>query len=123
MTEYLEKWINRGNIVNRFPIDMCEEDDHYILMAELPGFNKENITVSVDNGILKIFAYKRRGEEMEIKKHKYDECKYGHFRRELNMANDIDTNNITASYIEGVLRLDIYKVADTYNKPTKIVIT
>ena len=95
-----------------FRTDIRDEGDHFLLEADLPGFNKEDIHVDLDEGSLTISAERRSDFEQKDKKGKYVRCEraYGSYARSFDTSG-IDTEAITASYKDGVLRLTLPKQA------------
>ena len=93
-----------------FKTDIKEEDDKFILEADLPGFEKENISLNVDNEILTISAERHSEHEDKDKAGKYVRCErsYGSYSRSFDVSA-IDSEKITASYDNGVLVLDMPK--------------
>jgi len=81
-----------------------EEENKVIVKAEIPGVNKEDIEVSVDDGILRIKA-----EKKEEKKEKgLSEFIYGKFERQVKLP-EVNAENINAEYKDGILKLEIPK--------------
>lgn len=92
-------------------IDIQEEDDKFIVEANLPGFTKKNIKISVNNNELVIEA--NREETKEEKKGSYCRCERykGSYRRTLSLSNQVDKDKIDAKIKDGVLSLMIPKIA------------
>ena len=92
-------------------IDIQEEDDKFIVEANLPGFTKENIKMSVNNNELVIEA--NREETKEEKNGSYCRCERykGNYRRTLNLSDHVDKDKIDAKFKDGVLSLVIPKIA------------
>jgi HSP20 family protein len=90
-------------------VDVVEEKDQYILKADLPGINKEDIKVSVENGILTIEGERKTETEQKDKQVHRVERSYGRFVRSLDLGTNIDSNNIRANYKDGVLQLNVPK--------------
>jgi HSP20 family protein len=90
-------------------VDIIEEKDQYVLKADLPGLRKEDIKVSVENGILTIEGERRSETERKENDHHRIERSYGHFVRSLNLGSTVDSNKIRANYKDGVLQLNIPK--------------
>ncbi|WP_058486197.1 heat shock protein Hsp18 [Defluviitalea phaphyphila] len=93
-----------------FRVDLKETDDNYIVEADLPGIQKENIDIDYTNNYLTINA-KRNEEIIEDKKENYvrRERHYGEFRRSFYIDN-VDENNIDASFKNGVLKIVLPKL-------------
>jgi len=90
-------------------IDVVEEKEQYVLKADLPGINKEDIKVSVENGILTIEGERKSETEQQDKLVHRVERSYGRFVRTLNVGTNVDTGKIQASYKDGVLQLIVPK--------------
>lgn len=92
--------------LSAFRTDIKKQDGNYVLEAELPGFKKEDISIDIDKDCLTISA-ERKSEENEDDKDKgfiRRERYYGAYSRSFNVKG-IDTDNISASYNDGVLTL------------------
>ncbi len=92
----------------QFRTDILDQGDKYVLQAELPGFQKEDIHVDLRDGYLTITAEHK--EECEEKKKEFirRERKYGSFTRSFDVSG-IRTEEISASYNNGVLELNLPK--------------
>ena len=106
----LERAFLSGRAPAEFRTDIRDEGDHFLLEADLPGFNKEDIHVDLDEGSLTISAERRSDFEQKDKKGNYVRCEraYGSYSRSFDTAG-IDVEHITAAYKDGVLRLTLPK--------------
>lgn len=100
-------------------IDLVEKDDVYELRAELPGIEKEDLHISVEDGILTINAQTKNEHREEkdgrvIRQERY----LGKYVRSLRLGNNIDESRIDANYVDGVLTVLIPKPDEV--KPKKI---
>ncbi len=102
------------------PVDVIDEGDQIRIVADLPGFNKEDIEVWVEDGELVIKA--ERKEEKEEKERNYirRERRYGRIYRRIALPADVDVENIKASYNNGVLEVTIPKTEKAKRKVVKI---
>ena len=102
---------------NRMKCDIYEKDDKYYIEMEVPGFNKEDIDISLKEGYLTIKAEKKMSNEEKDENKKYlrKERNYIKTERSFNLGN-IDEENIDASFENGVLKIEIPKVEE--NKRT-----
>ena len=94
---------------SQFRCDIQDKGSSYLLEAELPGFQKEDISIQLDGDDLVITA--NHNSEMEDKKEQNyvrRERKFGSYSRRFNVAG-IDTSAITAAYNNGVLELNLPK--------------
>ncbi|NVK41829.1 MAG: Hsp20 family protein [Oceanospirillaceae bacterium] len=91
-------------------IDVHQNDGGYRVKVDLPGVKKEDIKVSLDNGILSIRA-ETKSEEKEEKEGKLirQERHFGEFLRQLSVGSDVDPASIKAQFDNGVLTLDLPK--------------
>ena len=106
-----------------FRTDIRDADGKYVLEAELPGFNKEDIQLDVKDGILTITAQHTENEDEKNDKGEYirRERRYGSFRRSFDVTG-IDENAITTSYKDGVLELTLPKAQQVLPESKKIMI-
>lgn len=101
-----EKRFFGGNNISSFKTDIKDNGNSYLLEAELPGFKKEDIDVSIDNDYLTIKAERKAETEEKDKKGRYIRCErsYGAFSRSFDIS-DIEAGKIDAEYTDGVLKL------------------
>ncbi|MCW6062102.1 heat shock protein Hsp18, partial [Clostridium sporogenes] len=97
-----------NNLQGNFKVDLKETDEDYLVEADLPGVKKEDITVKFQNNYLTISA--KRDSSIENKKENFvrQERYYGEFNRSFYI-NNIDENNIDASFKDGVLKINLPK--------------
>ncbi|HEY4601692.1 MAG TPA: Hsp20/alpha crystallin family protein [Cerasibacillus sp.] len=99
-----------GNF-NSFRTDVRETEDAYYVEAELPGFDKNDITIQVDDNYLTIHAKREEEEETKDKQDKIirQERHYGEFIRRFYVDN-IDEDKIKAKLKRGVLKIKLPKL-------------
>ena len=90
-------------------VDVSENDVAFVIKAEIPGINKDDVKVSLDNGVLTI-----EGERQQEREHKgwrfhRMERSYGHFIRSFSLPGNIDESHLKASFHDGLLEVDIPK--------------
>ena len=102
---------------NRMKCDIYEKDNKYYIEMEVPGFNKEDIDISLKEGYLTVKAEKKMSNEEKDEEKKYlrKERNYIRTERSFNLGN-IDEENIDASFENGVLKIEITKAEE--NKRT-----
>lgn len=99
-----------ANLLNsNFSVDLKENENEYLIEADLPGVEKENIHLEYNNGYLTISA--KRDNLVENKKDNYvrKERSYGEFKRCFYVDN-IDEEKIQASFKNGVLNVSLPKL-------------
>lgn len=103
---------------NWYPaVDIVSKDDTVILNVELPGMNKEDISVNLEDRVLTIKG--ERSFEEEEKKDTYyrRERSFGSFKRSFSLSDDIMTDEVTADYKDGILKVTLKK--DTAKEEVK----
>ncbi len=90
-------------------VDIKETPEAFEIHAELPGINKEDLKVSVDEGLLSIEGERTLENETEDKKHHRIERFYGKFSRSFRLPENVDEENINADFKDGVLSLTLLK--------------
>ena len=88
--------------------DIYEKGGNVHIELDAPGFNKDEIKLDVDDGILTIEATKNEEKEDEGKNYYRKERVYGTFKRQFNVGN-IDENKIDAKFNNGVLKITLPK--------------
>ena len=94
--------------VSAFNTDITDEGDHYLLEAELPGFDKKDISVDVEGDQLVIRAAREESTEEEEKNYVHRERHYGTYTRRFDIVG-IDVEKIGAKYEDGILKLTLPK--------------
>ncbi|MGH8104256.1 MAG: Hsp20/alpha crystallin family protein [bacterium] len=99
-------------------VDIFETEDILMIKADLPGLNKDDVQVEVENNILTIRGEKK--EEHEVKEENYyrQERSYGSFQRVFQLPRTVKADGINASFKNGVLEVTLPKVEAA--KPKKI---
>ncbi|HRX13901.1 MAG TPA: Hsp20/alpha crystallin family protein [Eubacteriales bacterium] len=96
------------NFNNQMKTDVSETDKNYLFTVDLPGFNKEDINISVDKGYLTIAANKEEEKEENDKGYIFRERKIGNCSRSFYLG-DVSEDKISAKYENGTLVIDIPK--------------
>ena len=106
----LEKAFFGSRDIAEFKTDIRDNGDSFVLEADLPGFNKDDIHVDLSDNSLTITAERHSDYEQKDKKGNYVRCErsYGSYTRSFS-TDGIDTANIKAAYTDGVLRLTLPK--------------
>jgi HSP20 family protein len=96
--------------MSRYPaIDVKEEDDKYVVKADLPGIGKEDVNVMIGEGVLDISAKRESDEETEKEGYIRKERGYINYNRRLVLPEDASEDDVEAAMDEGVLTLTIKK--------------
>ncbi len=90
-------------------LDIHETETHYHIALELPGVEPKDVNITLDEDVLFIQGEKRHEQEYKDGQQHRIEQTYGAFQRMLNLPDDADSDNIKASFKNGVLTLTIGK--------------
>jgi HSP20 family protein len=105
-------------------VDVKEKDKSYEITVDLPGVDKKDIHVSLNNGILSIEAEtKQETKEEKDGKIIRQERRYGKFYRSFDMGNQIHEQDIIANYNNGVLTLVAPKVTQQLPSTRRIEVS
>lgn len=100
------------------PVNIEETSNEFILTAELPGVNKNDVKITFQDGTLNISGHKKAEKEFkEGNFHRY-ERRYGMFSRTFSLPNTIDVGRIEATFQNGVLTIRLPKKEEA--KPKQI---
>lgn len=96
--------------LEQFKTDIKDDGDSYTLQADLPGFDKKDIHLDLNNDVLTISAERHSEHEDKDKKGKFVRCErsYGTYTRQFDVSN-INTDAMKAKYENGVLTLNMPK--------------
>lgn len=101
-------------------IDVSETDKNYEVQVQLPGMNKEDITVNLEDRVLSISGERRFKDEQKEKTYHKVETRYGAFHRSFQLPDNIDEDSVKASYQDGVLSITIDKSSEKVEKRIEI---
>lgn len=90
-------------------VDITEDDKEYLVKAELPEVKKEEVKVTVENGILSISGERKFEKEEKGKKYHRIERSYGSFVRSFGLPENADADKVDAKFSDGVLKVHIAK--------------
>ena len=102
-------------------VDIKEEADRFVLLADIPGVKPEDIDVSMEDGVLTIKGEKETEAKTEQKGYKRVERTYGSFYRRFSLPDTANSEAISAKSNHGVLEIVIPKREAV--KPKKITVT
>jgi HSP20 family protein len=100
------------------PCDIYEDGDNIIVKAELPGIDRNDIDVQVENNVLTLRGESKREKEVRSENLYRTERSYGAFSRSFTLPVSVDTARIKAEYKDGILHVTLPKVEEA--KPRKI---
>ncbi len=89
--------------------DISETDKAYVIKAEIPGVQKEDVKVTIQEGMLTIQGERKMEKEEKDKKFHRIERSYGSFMRSFRVPDDADESAVTAEFKDGVLNVTLNK--------------
>ncbi len=90
-------------------VDIKEEDDRYVIHADIPGVEAKDIEVNMENGILSIRGERKFEDEESREGYKRVERVHGSFYRRFSLPDGADADAISAKFKDGVLEIVIPK--------------
>lgn len=90
-------------------VDISETESEYLIKAELPEVRKEDVTVTVENGVLTLQGERRQEKEEKGRRFHRVERSYGSFVRSFTLPESVDEGGVKAEYKDGVLALHLPK--------------
>ena len=92
-------------------VDIVEDDKEYLIKAELPEVRREEVKVTVENGVLTISGERKFEKEEKDKEHRYHriERAYGTFTRSFSVPDDADDGQVSADFKDGLLTVHLAK--------------
>lgn len=106
----LERNFFGSNVIAEFKTDIEDNGKEYVMQTDLPGFKKEDIHIDLSDSTLTISAERHSDYEEKDKKGSFIRCErsFGSYQRSFSL-DGIKTNQIKASYDNGVLKLVLPK--------------
>ena len=90
-------------------VDISETEAEYAIKAELPEVKKEDVKVTVEDGVLTLQGERKQEKEEKGKKYHRVERSYGRFVRSFTLPDSVDESKVKAEYADGVLHLHLPK--------------
>lgn len=103
--------------------DISETDTAYLIKAEIPGVKKEDVKVTLQDGILTIQGERKSEKEEKDKKFHRIECSYGSFMRSFRVPDDADESGVKAEFKDGILNVTLNKSAKAKPKAINVSVS
>jgi HSP20 family protein len=101
-------------------VRLLDEGDHFRLVAHLIGIAPEALDVQVTADTISLSGERPEPELPEGTKLLYDDVRYGHFQRVINLPEPIQNGQVNATFEHGILTLTLPKVVEAQTKVVKI---
>jgi HSP20 family protein len=103
-------------------VDIVETDTSFVIKMEIPEVDKKDVKVSVDNGVLSICGERKQEKEEEGKHFHRMERYYGSFDRSFTLPDSIDQTHLDATFKNGMLTVELPKLAESKQVPIEVQI-
>ena len=90
-------------------VDIREEEDRYVLVADLPGIDREEVDITVEDNVLTFKGERTTAKDDGSTGYRRRERAHGEFQRQFTLPDTADTENIRATVNAGVLEIEIPK--------------
>jgi HSP20 family protein len=116
------RYVGAGDANHEFspPVDISETGEEYLIRAALPAVKKEDVSVTVADGMLTLAGERLQKEEVKDEKFHKVENFYGNFSRSFALPEYVNEKGITADTKDGVLTVHIPKIKAEATTPTTI---
>jgi len=101
-------------------LNISEADNKYFIEAELPGVRKDDLELKLDNNVLMIKGTIEENKENKDRNYFMRERYYGSFQRSLTLPNNVNENDINASFKDGILNIEITKKLENSTKKIEV---
>ena len=117
LDDFFDDFVPDNKMMN-MNCDIYEKEGKYNVVLDIPGFDKKDIKIDVENGYLTVKAYKKEEHDDKDKHYIKRERVYGSFKRQFYIG-DVDSNDIKAEFKDGTLKIVVPKVEE--NKSKKVI--
>ncbi len=114
----LPEWWHDGHFMPA--LDVTEDESSMTLVAEVPGMTKEDLQISVEDGVLTLRGEKKEEQVSEDAHFRRAERRFGSFERRIHLPEHVDSEKIEATYRDGVLKLRMPKLESVRPKAIPI---
>ena len=104
-------------------VDISETDAAYLVKGEIPGVKKEDVKVTIQDGMLTIQGERKHEKEEKGKKFHRVECSYGSFVRSFRVPDDADENKVEAEFKDGMISVSLPKSQKTKAKAIEVSVS
>lgn len=106
----------------QYPVDISEDENHIFVDAEMPGFSKDEVDVTLEAGVLTITGERKSEQESDKERPQrhLSERRFTRVQRSFTMPTSVDESKVDATLSDGVLHLKLHKREEV--KPRKIAI-
>ncbi|HSM99242.1 MAG TPA: Hsp20/alpha crystallin family protein [Gallionella sp.] len=104
-------------------VDITETDAAYLIKGEIPGVNKEDVKVTIEDGMITLRGERKQEKEEKNKKFHRIERSYGSFLRSFRVPDDVDEAAVKAEFKDGMINVTLPKSGKSKTKSINVSIT
>lgn len=104
-------------------VDISETDADYTIHAHLPGLGKDDVKVTVENGLLTMSGERKQRTEEKNRRFHRVETSYGKFVRSFALPDDADDSKVAAEFKDGVLNVRVPKTEKAKPKTVEVKVS
>ncbi len=101
-------------------VDIAEREDGYVVKVELPGVNKEDVRITLEENLLTIRGEKKQEKESKDQNYHRMERSYGSFQRSFTLPTSVKADKIDANYRDGILTVTLPKAEEARRKQIEV---
>jgi HSP20 family protein len=102
--------------------DISETDKEYVIRIDLPAVKKEDVKVTLDQGVISISGERKPQTEDKDEKFHRVESFYGSFERSFSLPENVNTDGVTCDSKDGILTVHIPKITTKKQTPKQITV-
>ena len=123
-TDWLGGTTNVNSIGTSIPaVNIREDEDGFAVSVAAPGKKKEDFNIELENDVLTISSEEKKEKESSDKEGRFTrkEFSYSNFKRAFSLPESVDSNQISASYEDGVLQITLPKREEAKVQPKRLI--
>ena len=104
-------------------VDITETDTAYMIKGEIPGVDRENVKVTIEDGMVTISGERKQEKEEKDKKFHRIERSYGSFMRSFRLPDNVDESAVKAEFKDGMINVTLPKSGKTKAKLINVAVS
>ena len=118
-----DRWFNFDTFNQTFPaVNTIEKDNQYLLEIAVPGMNKKDFEIEIQNDLISISSISKQEKEVKDNlNYNRQEFNYNSFHRTFSLPKEVDQSKIKAIYTNGILTITLPKLKELISKSTKLI--
>ena len=118
-----DRWFNFDTFNQTFPaVNTIEKDNQYLLEIAVPGMNKKDFEIEIQNDLISISSISKQEKEVKDNlNYNRQEFNYNSFHRTFSLPKEVDQSKIKANYSNGILTITLPKLKELISKSIKLI--